>query len=285
MILRNALLALAALAFASATASACPAYDITVSQVSGTSYNPTDSIDTPLIVQLTASAAPLPAECESLPVRIEGSPGDPQPLRFVGGGGRLAADFIPSPDASFAFASLMLSADARARLVRGQTVTVQVARFQAGQFLRTGPYRSQMRVIAGSTEVSEALTVTVEPAMLLQASSADGIEDILLNGDPQTGTSGSTVLFYRTNTSLRVSASSRNGGALVHQRGAAVGRIPYNATLDGFALDFGGGAAVVDFGFAQTNLQSRTLAVQVPPAGPLAAGRYEDVITLSFAPY
>ena len=285
MILRNALLALTALALAPATAWACPAYDIAVSQVSGTSYNPTDSIDTPLIVQLTATSAPLPAACETLPVRIEGAPGDPQPLRFAGGGGRLAADFIPSPEASFAFASLTLSADARARLIRGQTVTVQVARVQAGQFLRSGPYRSQLRVIAGTTEVNEALTVTVEPAMLLQLSSADGVEDILLNGDPQTGTSGSTVLFYRTNTSLRVSATSLNGGVLVHQNGAATGRIPYNATLDGFALDFAGGPAVVDFGFAQTNLQSRTLAVQVPPAGPLAAGRYEDVITFSFAPY
>jgi hypothetical protein len=133
--------------------------------------------------------------------------------------------------------------------------------------------------------VSEALNVTVEPAMMLQLSSADGVEDILLNGDPQTGTSGSTVFFYRTNTSLRVSAASLNGGALVHQRGASVGRIPYQATLDGVALDFAGGPAVVDLGFRQTKLQSRTIAVQVPPAGPLPAGRYEDVITLSFAPY
>lgn len=283
---RHLAIGIFAVLFAAGSASACPGYTVTATQVTGNSYNPVDAGDTPLVVQLTASGAPLPSECENVAVRIEGVPGDPQPLQFAGiGGPRLAAELMPGPEATLAFTALVLTADARARLVRGQTVTVQVAEFRAGQFLRTGAYTTTLRVLAGSVEVSEVLNVTVEPAMLLQLSSADGVEDILLNGDPQTGTSGSTVFFYRTNTNLRVSASSLNGGKLVHQRGASVGQIPYNASLDGVALDFGGGSAQVDFGFAQANLQSRTISVQVPPAGPLIAGRYEDVITFSFASY
>ncbi|HEV7289385.1 hypothetical protein [Sphingomonas sp.] len=278
--------AVAALAFAAGDAAACPGYTIAINQVSGTSYSPVDTVDAPLVVQLVANGAPLPTSCETLPVRIEGAPGDPRPLQFKGGGGSdLVADLMQSTDASIAFSALTLSPDARARLVRGQPVNVQIGRFQAGQFLRAGVYTALLRATAGATEVSEAMSVAVEPAFLLQLSSLDGVEEILLNGDPQTGTSGSTVFFYKTNTNLRVSASSLNGGALVHQRGVSVGRIPYKATLDGVTLSLSNGSASVDFGFVQTNLQSRTIMVEVPPAGPLAAGRYEDVITFSFAAY
>jgi hypothetical protein len=276
--------AIATLFFGSTQAMACLGYTVTATQVSGTGYSPSDAIDTPLTIQLSASTGPLPSECENVEIRIEGLPGDPRPLQFFGGGGvRLVADLLPGPDATLAFTSLVLTPDARARLVRGQPVTVQIGEFKAGQFLQAGSYSSTMRVIAGTTEVSELLTTSVEPAMLLQLSSEDGVEDIILAGDPQTGTSGSTVFFYRTNTNLRVSVASQNNGALIHQRGASVGRIRYNAALDGIPLNFAGGPATVDFGFTQTNLQSRTIFVEVPAAGPLPAGRYEDVITFSFA--
>jgi hypothetical protein len=279
-------LAVAATMFMASEVAACPAYGIAVTQVLGNSYNPVDDGVTPVMVQLTAIGAPLPAECEDVPVTIEGAPGDPQPFLFTGAAGaRLVADLTPGPEATRSMSSLILTAEARARLIQGQPVNVQVGQFQAGQFLRTGPYTTTIRVSAGASEVVEALNATVEPALLFQLSSADGVEEILLNGDPQAGTSGSTVFFYRTNTDLRVSASSMHGGALVHERGEATGRIPYNASLDGTALNFNSGSAEVDFGFAHTNLQARTIAVEVPAAGPLIAGRYEDVITFSFAPY
>lgn len=286
MILRFRVPTLAALLIASTAAAACPGYDVTVSQASASSYNPVDLADTILILQLSASSGALPTECEIVPVQIEGLRGEPQPLQFIGAdGGRLATELLSGPDATFAFQSLSLTADARARLVRGQTVTIQVGRLRAGQFLRTGAYRATVRVLAGNLESSGTLGVTVAPAMLLRSSSADGVEDILLAGDPQTGASGSTVFFYRTNADLKVSATSRNNGALVHRRGAEVGRIPYSATLDGMPLDFAGGPAVLDLHLTQTSLQSRTITVQVPSAGSLPAGRYEDVITFSFAAF
>lgn len=279
-------LAIAAAMFMASEAAACPAYGVAVTQVGGASYNPVDAGVTPVVLQLTAVGAPLPAECADVPVTIEGAPGDPQPLQFSGvGGAQLVADLTPGLEATLSISSLILTAEARARLVQGQAVNVQVGEFRAGQFLRTGPYTSTLRVLAGSSETSEVLSATIEPALLFQLSSTDGVEEILLNGDPQTGASGSTVFFYRTNADLRVSATSLHGGALVHERGEATGRIPYNASLDGTSLNFGSGAAEVNFGFAHTNLQARTIAVDVPAAGPLIAGRYEDVITFSFAPY
>lgn len=267
-------------------AHACPDYQVGVTQVSGTSYNPVDASVTPVVLQITAVAGALPAECADLPVTIDGAPGDPQPLLFTGPAGlRLVADLTPGPEATRVMSSLVLTADARTRLVQGQAVNVQVGEFQAGQFLRAGDYVSTIRVSVGSSEMAEALAATVEPTLLLQLSSEDGLEEILLNGDPQTGASGSTVFFYRTNTDLRVSATSLHGGFLVHQEGPTVGQVSYMATLDGNLLDFGSGPVDVDFGFQNSNLQSRTISVEVPAAGPLIAGRYEDVITLSFAPY
>lgn len=282
----NSLFAAAAVLLLASEASACPSYDVSVSQASGISYSPVDNTNAPVVLQISAIGAPLAPECVDVPVVIEGDSSGPQPLLFVDvSGTRLLGDFVSGPDTTRVMSTLTLTADARSRLVQGLPVNVQIGEIPAGQFLRAGIYAATIRVSAGGAGSSDMLNAIVEPAFLLQLSSADGVEEVLLNGDPQTGTSGSTVFFYRTNTDLRVSAASLNGGALVHERGADVGRIPYNAALDGNPLNLASGTAQVDFGFSNPNLQSRTITVDVPPAGPLIAGRYEDVITFSFAPY
>lgn len=95
MILRHLVLAIGVLQFASSTALACSEYAVSVTQVAGTNYNPADANDTPLVVELSAPAAPLPSECENVPVKIEGLPGDPQPLKFSGCQALMRRSYLP----------------------------------------------------------------------------------------------------------------------------------------------------------------------------------------------
>lgn len=265
-------------------AAACTTYSLDVSQVSGSAYDPVASAATPLTVQLTPSG-PLDAACTTVPVVLSGSIADPRPLVFNNGLSRLVADFNPSADANRVLATLRLTPAARARLVQGQPVTLQLGTLEAGQFVRSGDYNSLLRVRVGDTDQQVPLQVGVQPAFLFQNSSADGVEEIGLTGNLQSGYQGSTVFFYRTNADVRVTASSDNGGRLVHERGPAFGSIGYLTELDGQAIDLSAGPVPLDFQFARLTLQSKALGVTVPPTSPRYAGRYEDVITLSFVPY
>lgn len=268
-------------------AHACPAFEVTVSQAGSISYNPVNASDMPVLVQVSAIGGPLDDACVGVPISISGDTASSQPLTFTDAvGTRLVGNFAPGADASLVLSDLILSDEARSRLVQGLPVVVQIGTIPAGQFLRSGEYSASLRVSVGSNSSTHVLNASIEPAFLLQLSSADGVEDIFLQGDPQVQPlSGSTVLFYRTNADLRVSASSLNGGGLVHELGAAAGRIPYSISLDGTVLNLGSGQTSIDFNFSNPGLQAKTISVQVPPAGPLLAGRYKDVITFSFSPF
>lgn len=266
-------------------AAACTTYDVEVTQVAGGTYDPVGTLGTPLTLQLTAVGAPLAATCANVPVVLSGSVADPRPLVFNSGVSRLVADFSPSSDATRVLATLRLTPAARSRLVQGQPVTLQLGVFEAGQFVRSGNYDSILRLRVGETDRQAPLQVAVQPAFLFQNTSVDGVEEINLTGNLDAGYQGSTVFFYRTNADMRVTASSENGGRLVHERGPAFGQIDYSAELDGETLALDAGPVNLDFQFARLALQSKRLSVIVPPTEPQYAGRYEDVITLSFAPY
>lgn len=265
-------------------AAACTTYDLDVTLVSGSTYDPVSSASTPLTIQL-APTGPLDVACASVPVVLSGSIADPRPLVFTNGLSRLVADFSPSSDANRVLATLRLTPAARARLVQGQPITLQLGTLDAGQFVRSGDYNSILRVRVGDTDQQVSLEIGVQPAFLFQNSSADGTEDIGLTGDLQSGYQGSTVIFYRTNADVRVTATSDNGGRLVHERGIAFGAIDYFAELDGEQLDLSASPIPLQFQFTRLTLQGKALNVTVPPTEPRYAGQYQDVITLSFMPY
>ena len=275
--------ALLALALPSAAA-ACDSYDVTVTQVAGMTYNPTDPLDTRIALELRATAAGLDADCANLPVILGPSADDPRPLRFSNGQHDLQGRFTGTANAVQVLNRLVLTPSARALLVAQQPVRIDLSDVTRSQFVRAGYYTSDLQLRVGDHSEVFSVGSTVLPTIVLLGASADGQEQISL-GDITNGASGSARLFYRSNADLRVGAVSDNGGFLVHAEGAAFGRVPYDAAYSGVAMNLASGRFSRELAFSGTGIKSDTLTIEVPVMRDLYAGRYSDVITLSFQPY
>jgi hypothetical protein len=267
-----------------APATACTGYSLTVTQETGQEYNPGTAVDERLSVRLSSAAGALDAACAAVPVVIAPAAAESLPLRLSNGSSQLASDVVSSGVAVRSGRSLVLSDSARNDLIAGRTVVVPLGDLRAGQFRRAGVYQAQMDITAGDTTQPITLASRVIPVMRFEASSRDGVENVDL-GDLSRGSRSTATFFYRTNADMSVSATSDNGGRLVHEDGPTLGSIPYRAFLAGSELDTATGGAPVNLPFSNLGVQGQTLEVRVAPTSNVYAGRYRDTLTLSFIPY
>lgn len=266
-----------------ALAQACPGIRLSVQQVSGEGYDPAAHSNLPVQIRLQSETGRLHPSCVQQLVTITAAGALPLPLEFALGGTRLATRFDTSINGFRVQNQIRLTPAARQKIVAGDPVILTVAEVTSGQFVRAGLYLSQIEIAAGDAFQTATLTTTVRPVMRLQRSSADGIENIEL-GDPRRGAQGATAFFYRTNADVALTVTSENRGKLVHTEGAST-VVPYSAAVAGRTLRLEDGPIDLQLPFSGLNLQARTVTVTVPPTGPIFAGRYKDVLTLSFTPY
>lgn len=263
---------------------ACVGYELTVTQEAGQEYDPGNAVDARLSLRLSSTAGPLDAACQAVPVVITPGAAETLPLRLSNGSSQLGSSLAASSVVSRSGRSLVLSDSARNDLVAGRSVVVPLGDVNAGQFRRSGMYQAQVDVTAGASTQPFTLASRVMPVMRFEAGSRDGVENMEL-GDLSRGSRSTATFFYRTNADMAVTATSENGGRLVHEDGARIGSIPYRAFLGGAELDAATGGSPVDLPFSRLSAQSQTLEVRVAPATNVYAGRYRDTLTLSFMPY
>ncbi|MEH6664121.1 MAG: hypothetical protein V7678_04670 [Brevundimonas sp.] len=262
----------------------CTGYALTVAQETGQEYDPGAAVAQRVSLRLSSAAGPLDAACAAVPVVIAPGAAESLPIRLSNGSSQLGSEAVSSGMAVRSGRSLVLTAGARNDLVAGRAVVVPLGDVSSGQFRRSGLYQTRIDVTAGDTTQPLTLASRVMPVMRFEASSRDGAESIDL-GDLARGSRARTTFFYRTNADMAVTATSDNGGMLVHEDGARLGSIPYRAFLAGSELDTATGAASVDLPFSGLSVQAQTLEIRVAPATNVYAGRYRDTLTLSFIPY
>jgi hypothetical protein len=284
--IRTLVIALALLALpVPAFAQACDGYEIIASQASGFSYNAADPLAMRVDIELRAAETGLPRNCRQVPVVIELLGGTARDPDFYAGGDALQADWERGAEVRRSTNSWRLRNAARRALVDGETLSIDFYRIAAGQFQPPGEYRQELEISVGDDVTTLPLSIDLAPALRFEGDTTGGQQNLDL-GDIADGSRASSDFFFRTNSAVAVTLVSDNDGALVHEQGEVFGRIPYSASLSGTPVDLtkpGGDA--VDIPFAGTSVQSGRLEVEVAPTPHQYAGRYRDVITLSFIPY
>ena len=268
-----------------AWAQPCPGYEINVRQETGQSYDAADPLATIVSIELQAEDADLPRRCRQTQVEIEIVGGTAREPDLMRGGDRLAAEWERSDSVNRNGQVWRLTNAARRGLVDGEAVSFDFYRIEAGQFVPPGLYVQTLRIAAGDQVSTFTLSSDAAPTLRFEGESAGGVQALDL-GDVTGGAQADSDFFFRTNSSVAVTLTSDHGGALVHERGEAYGRIAYRASVSGRVVDLARpGGDSVDFPFRNAAVQNGTLEVFVPPAPHEYAGRYSDVITLSFIPY
>lgn len=152
---------------------------------------------------------------------------------------------------------------------------------EPGQFVPAGDYRAELHWVDATRTVQPLeMTVRVEPALRLIG---DEVRRVPL-GDVTQGAEARSRFFYITNADLRVTVNSHNNGQLVHEMGQGFGSIPYVAYLGDQPLSITAAEALV-LPYQRSSVQSSELRVIVAAQNGLFAGRYRDVLTLSFIAY
>ncbi|WP_300532389.1 hypothetical protein [Maricaulis sp.] len=266
-------------------AQACDGYQVSAAQISGFSYNAADPLAMRLDIELRAAETGLPRNCRQVPVYIELIGGTARDPDFFSGGEALQAEWERGPEVRRDNNRWRLRNSARRALVEGETLSIDFYRVAAGQFQPPGDYRQELEITVGNEVTTVPLTIALAPALRFEGDTTSGQQNLDL-GDISAGGRARSDFFFRTNSAVAVTLVSDNGGALVHEQGEAFGRIPYSASLSGTAVDLTApGGDVVDIPFAGTSVQSGRLEVEVAPTPHQYAGRYRDVVTLSFIPY
>ncbi|WP_203292086.1 hypothetical protein [Maricaulis parjimensis] len=263
----------------------CDGYDLEVSQQTGFSYDASRVTDTILTLQMRVREAGLDPRCDRVDFSLaieNGTAANPE-LLFTGE--TLEADWERSSELRRTGSTWQVQSSARRQIVGGDTLTFAFYRLAAGQFVVPGSYSHTLRITVGDRETSLPILVQVEPALRFEGESAGGNQAIDL-GDVGNGARGESDFFYRTNSGVAVTLVSDNRGHLVHERGEAFGRIPYRARLSGTPVDLTGATGTtVDLPYQSSAIQAGRLEVEVDPVPASYAGRYSDVVTLSFIPF
>ncbi|MGJ3230907.1 MAG: hypothetical protein ACFE0P_03840 [Oceanicaulis sp.] len=278
-------LAVLALAAAPGRAEACPGYDLVPVLTEGRIYDPADPAASFVSFDLRAADPDLPNGCRNKPVTIEIVGGTAQNPELRSGAAVLQADWENDPLVRRNGPRFRLTNQARRALGRGETIRFRLYRLPAAQFVDAGAYEQLLRFSAGNTETVFPLEIAVSPALRFEGDSAAGVQTLDL-GEISRGGRASSDFFFRTNAPVSVTLVSDNRGRLVHERGEDFGAIAYQASLSGAPVDLTGpGGAVVRGRFTAGGVQAGRLAVETGPARAAYAGRYRDVITLTFIPY
>lgn len=279
------LIALISLLLWPATAWACDGYDLAAVQTTAFSYNAADPRASTLELELRAVETGLERRCRNVSVEIEiigGTARDPDLVTIAD---RLSTEWIRTQPVRRNGDVWRLRRSARTDLVNGETVSFAFYLIEAGQFLPPGEYQHTLRITVGDRVTTLPLSVTVQPTMRFEGETTEGTQ-VLDLGDITNGARASSDFFYRTNSAMAITLVSDNRGALQHEAGAAFGRIEYTASISGQTVDLSRAEGdTVEFAFSGTGIQTGRLEVEVPPSPFQYAGRYRDVITMSFIPY
>ena len=270
---------------AAARAQACPGYELVPALSEGRAYDPAEPGDTFVAFELRAAEPGLPKACRNTQVTLEIVGGTAQDPDLRGAAGLLQADWENDAVVRRNGPRFRLTNEARRSLSRGETLHFRLYRLPAGQYVDTGEYEQLLRFSAGRSEVLFPLSVQVEAALRFEGDSAQGVQTLDL-GEVSQGGRASSDFVFRTNAPVAVTLISDNRGVLVHERGPDFGAIAYQASLSGAPVDLtGAGGAVLRGRFVGGGIQTGRLTVETGPARARYAGRYRDVITLTFIPY
>lgn len=263
----------------------CDGFDLDVTQQTGFSYEPSRVTDTVITLQIRARDSALDAACERVDVSLSIENGTAANPELLANGQSLQADWERSGELRRTGSDWQVQNQAVRQLVSGDTLSFTFYRLAAGQFVVPGSYGHTLRIRAGDRETTLPILTQVEAALRFEGESAGGHQAIDL-GDVGNGGSGQSDFFYRTNGAVAVTLVSDNRGRLIHERGEAFGLIPYQARISGQPVDLSSAAgSTIDLPYQSGDIQTGRLEVEVAPAEAHYAGRYSDVITMSFIPF
>lgn len=262
----------------------CPdGYRITGRQASGQSYDPNQANRTVLQITLQAADSDVPPRCTSAPVTI--TPQSDTAFAFTNGSYQLGFVQLNSGLVSQANVTRFeLSGAARARLVRGEPVTIDLFELSAGQFPAAGEYRGTVMVQVGSGLPQAVLfSIVVRPAIKFLAEQGAMSRDLSF-GEVTGGSVIRTAVFYQSNAAVNITIQSQNRGQLVHTDQGLPRAIPYRLTYDGVPVNLSGGAQI-NRPFRGLLALREEMVLEVAPGTDRFAGVYRDVLTLLYTAY
>lgn len=171
------------------------------------------------------------------------------------------------------------------RLCAGVPVEIELLKVRAKQFVPADLYLADIVLKSGTVPLSYAqLEIMVLPKVVL-ANGSSSLRETLIFPEAITGASARTSFAYLANTNVTLSAVSDNAGRLKNETEAIDAYLPYTLRLDGVPVDLKGGAELA--------MMSRTTGptfVDVhfeigAVSGPLWAGKYTDIVTISLSAY
>lgn len=258
-------------------------YRITGRQSSGQSYDPNQANRTVLQITLQAADSAVPNSCTSAPVTITPQSG----AAFVFANGSYQLGFVQLNSNLVSQANVTrfeLAGNARSRLVRGETVTIDLFELSAGQFPAAGEYRGTVLVQVG-TELPQAVlfAITVRPAIRFLAEQGAITRDLSF-GEVSAGSMIRTAVFYQSNAAASITIQSQNRGKLVHTVRGPVSAIPYSLTYDGVPVNLSSGAQI-SRPFRGLLAVREEMVLEVAPGTNRFAGDYRDVLTLFYTAF
>jgi hypothetical protein len=284
-VVRGVLAGLAALLPAALAAQgACPdGYSVTARQSSGQSYDPNQANRTILQLSLQVVDPDVRPGCTSAPVTI--IPQSGAVFSFVNGAYDIG--FVQLNSNLFSQANVTrfeLAGNARSRLVRGETITLDLFEISAGQFPAAGEYRGTLLVQTGNSLPQAVLfSITVRPAIKFLAEQGAMTRDLSF-GEVTRGALLRTAVFYQSNAAVSITIESRNRGRLVHEVGAAISPIPYTLIYDGIPINLAT-SAQLNRPFRGLAATREEMVLEVAPGEGRFAGNYRDVLTLFYTAF
>lgn len=274
-----------AMGLAASVAAACPAGSLTVTQMSGSAYDPSVRIGE--VITLRIAPAPGFTDRDCLGDRlVRVALGSANEDHLEQGASELDIRVTPGDGLrEIQGGAIVLGPVAVRALRRGRTVTVTLARIQPGQLAPTGLYEQEFRLMMRNVAVAETtLASTVAPAVQLAGPSRTGRQRIFF-GEPEEGESVETAIFYRTNASVMARGRSEQGGRMIHELGEEYGYIPYRAQVAGNDL---GSDGTINVDLPVTGAGQMSVAAvrfELLEPSPLYAGRYRDIFVLELVAY
>jgi hypothetical protein len=262
----------------------CPGgYRITGRQSSGQSYDPNQANRTVLQITLQAADSAVANSCTSAPVTITPQSG----TAFVFANGSYQLGFVQLNSNLVSQANVTrfeLAGNARSRLVRGETVTIDLFELSAGQFPAAGEYRGTVLVQVGN-ELPQAVlfAITVRPAIRFLAEQGAITRDLSF-GEVSAGSVIRTAVFYQSNAAASITIQSQNRGRLVHTVRGPISAIPYSLTYDGVPVNLSTGAQI-SRPFRGLLAVREEMVLEVAPGTNRFAGDYRDVLTLFYTAF
>jgi hypothetical protein len=258
-----------------AAAQPCADNSVTAQQVGVDQYDPT-ALSNPVV----RIALRLTEGCE--PNNVALRPRNETRFAVIGPGGELLSRRIASADVQVSNpVSTILSRAAVASLASGETLNLELLEFQGGQFIAPGLYQLDLDIILnGQTAGVLPIVVQVEPAVQLLGAAAAGVIDVDL-GDVGAGAQADRTLHVRSNVRLNMQVTSEYGGRLRHRSGAQLGHIPYILSVNGARIA-AETVSVTPLQNAPGQMLGATVDVRVAPVQQAFAGRYTDILTISF---